>query len=323
MRFPLEESAIAKQVSEEAALPPPPDDYSSVQEVDMIEKEDSLRDSSQDASRRRIFEIKGLIKSLLFADDDLTRESLMDKRADLAEHEIDVCLLIVTRLRPYIPSNANYESIGHQLPFIILANDLLRCAGYARFSRNMCPMPSASLNAFRMNAESLYSLYCNQGQQKLRFFKYDNTSLQHATDVYNHKDAAFNSFFNMARIQEVCKRNKLIFAHNFTILPGLQHVRLSGTKMNKPKETTAYLRKQPSTSNIPESTWQEILLQSEKDKKIIKDEIAALEKEVNDLSKNMKQAYKTYNDGNFGIQIKRQAEGRTSATSKAVDHDDW
>ncbi|KAI8379923.1 hypothetical protein EDC96DRAFT_434391, partial [Choanephora cucurbitarum] len=156
-----------------------------------------------------------------------------------------------------------------------------------------------------MNAESLYSLYCNHGQQKLRFFKYDGTPLQRAIDIYNHKDAVFNSFFDMASIQAACKRNKLIFAHNITILPGLQHVRLLGTKTNKPKETTASLKKkQPSTINIPESTWQEILLQSEKDKNNIKDEIAALEKEVNDLSKNMKQTYKRYNDGNFGIQIK-------------------
>ncbi|KAI8331606.1 hypothetical protein EDC96DRAFT_451742, partial [Choanephora cucurbitarum] len=124
-----------------------------------------------DASRRRIFELKGLIKSLLFADDDLIRESLMDKRADLAEHEIDVCLLIVTRLRPYIPSKANYESIGHQLLFIILANDLLHCAGYARFNHNMCPMSSAGLKAFRMNAESLYTLYCNHGQQKIKILQ--------------------------------------------------------------------------------------------------------------------------------------------------------
>ncbi|KAI8370845.1 hypothetical protein EDC96DRAFT_94896 [Choanephora cucurbitarum] len=123
----------------------------------------------------------------------------MDKRADLAEHEIDVCLLIVTRLRSYIPSKANYESIGHQLLFIILANNLLHCAGYARFNHNMCPMSSASLKTFRMNAESLYSLYCNHGQQKLRFFKYDGTPLQRAIDVYSHKNAVFNPFFNMAR----------------------------------------------------------------------------------------------------------------------------
>ncbi|KAI8341001.1 hypothetical protein EDC96DRAFT_611146 [Choanephora cucurbitarum] len=259
MRSSLEESAMTKQVSEETALPPSPDNYFSIEEVDIIKEEDALRDSSQDASRRRIFEVMGLIKSLLFADDHLTRESLMDKRADFADHEIDVCLLVVIRLKPYIPSKANYESIGHQLPFIILANDLLRCAGYARFNRNMCPMPSASPKAFRMNAGSLYSLYCNHGQQKLRFFKYDGTPLQRAIDVHNHKDAVFNSFFDMASIQAACKRNKLIFAHNITILPGLQHVRLLGTKTNKTKETAASLKKQPSTSNIPESTWQEIL----------------------------------------------------------------
>ncbi|KAI8364942.1 hypothetical protein BD560DRAFT_402520, partial [Blakeslea trispora] len=260
MRSLFKEPVMVKQVFEEAALPKSPDGYFNVEEVDMIEEEDALRDSSQDASRRRMFEVKGLIKSLLFADDDLTRESLVNKRADLAEHEINVCLLIVTRLKPYIPSKANYDFIGHQLPFIILANDLLRCAGYARFNRNMCPMPSASLKAFRMNGESLYSLYCSHGQQKLRFFKYDGALSQRATDVYNYKDAVLNSFFDMASIQATCKQNKLIFAHNITVLPDLQHARLLGTKTNKPKETTASLKKQPSTSNLPESTWQQILL---------------------------------------------------------------
>ncbi|KAI8331648.1 hypothetical protein BD560DRAFT_415675 [Blakeslea trispora] len=257
MRSPLEESTMTKQVFEEAALPPSPDGYSSVEEVDMIEEEDALRDSSQDASRRRIFELKGLMKSLLFEDDDLTRESLVNKRADLAEHEVNVCLLIVVRLEPCIPSKANYDSIGHQLPFIILANDLLRCAGYARFNRNMCPMPYASPKAFQMNAESLLFVLPS-------FFKYDGTPLQRTIDVYNHKDAVLNPFFDMASIQAACKRNKLTFAYNITILPGLQHVRLLGTKTNKLKETTASLKKQPSTSNLPESTWQQILLQSEK-----------------------------------------------------------
>ncbi|KAI8369981.1 hypothetical protein BD560DRAFT_397284 [Blakeslea trispora] len=212
MRSLLKESVMAKQVFEEAALSPSPDSYSVVEEVGIIEEEDALRDGSQDASRRPCF---------LFADDDLTRESLMDKRADLAKHKINVCLIIVVRLEPCIPSKANYESIGHHLPFIILANDLLRCAGYARFNRNIhC------------------SLYFNHGQQRLSFFKYDGTLFQRIIDVYNHKDAVFNSFFDMASIQAACKRNKLTFAYNITILPGLQHVRLLGTKMNKPKETT-------------------------------------------------------------------------------------
>ena len=65
MRSSLEESAMGKQVSEEAALPPSPDDYSNVEEVDIIEEEDALRDGSQDASRRRIFEMKGLIRKLV------------------------------------------------------------------------------------------------------------------------------------------------------------------------------------------------------------------------------------------------------------------
>ncbi|KAI8376835.1 hypothetical protein BD560DRAFT_302051, partial [Blakeslea trispora] len=59
---------------------------------------------------------------------------------------------------------------------------------------------------------------------------YDGTPLQRAIDVNNHKDTLFNFFFNMASIQTACKRNKLTFSHNITILPGLQHIRLLGTK---------------------------------------------------------------------------------------------
>ncbi|KAI8372486.1 hypothetical protein BD560DRAFT_101391 [Blakeslea trispora] len=240
MRSPLEESAIAKQVSVETALPSSPDGYSSIEKVNVIEEEDASRNGSHDVSRRRIFEMKGLIKSSLLADDDLTRESLMDKRADLAEHEIN-------------------------LPFIILANDLPRCAGYARFDRKLCYMSTASLKAFQMNAESLYSLYCNHDQQASlnMMAHYSNTQLMSTIT----RTLCLIPFFDMASIQAACKRKKLTIAHNIAILPVLQHVRLLGTKTNKPKETTASLRKQPYTSNLSKSTWQQILLLTKKKQK--------------------------------------------------------
>ncbi|CAO3628001.1 unnamed protein product [Mucor hiemalis] len=128
---------IAQKISEEAAPPPSPEDYSSVDEELAVE-EDSLRDGAKDANRKRIFELKGFLKSLLFQENEVDMQFINNQRSDLSDHEKNVCLLITTSLKPYIPSKVNYSSTGHQLPFVVLANDLLCCAGYAKFSRNIC-----------------------------------------------------------------------------------------------------------------------------------------------------------------------------------------
>jgi hypothetical protein len=52
----------------------------------------------------------------------------------LTQHEAEVCSLILEISVQYIPEKQKYNSIGFQLPFVILANDLLRCAGYGKFT---------------------------------------------------------------------------------------------------------------------------------------------------------------------------------------------
>ncbi|OBZ82151.1 hypothetical protein A0J61_09795 [Choanephora cucurbitarum] len=141
------------------------------------------------------------------------------------------------------------------------------------------------LEAFQMNSESLHLLYCNHNQQGLSFFKYDDTLFQRSVGVYNYKDTLFIIFTDMANIQAVYKKNKLMFRYTISILIDLRH---------------------------------QILLQYEKGKKILKNEITVLQKEVNNLSNDLKRAYKAHNDANFGIQLKVAKRYRRSPFTQSA-----
>lgn len=265
---------------------------------------EKARDGAKDANRKRIFELKGFLKSLLFQENEVDMQYISNQRSDLSDHEKNVCLLNTTSLKPYISSKVNYSSTGHLLPFVVLANDLLCCAGYAKFSRNICPIPSPSLNAFRLDAVSLFSTFCSHGSDRVSFVKYDGSPFQRFNEISNHKDVVFNSFFGIANILAACARSKLTFSHNITLLPGLKYVRILGVKKNRPKQTTASLRKEAHNSYIPQSTWKLILQQSNIDKRTSKEETNELQKEVGKLFIRLKDTFKILNDGNLGIKIK-------------------
>ncbi|KAI8328352.1 hypothetical protein BD560DRAFT_417354, partial [Blakeslea trispora] len=107
-------------MTEETRTIPPatPEDYASMDENDVVEEEDAIKDADDDAPRHRLNGLKGFIKSLLLRDEDLPNEQdLTGLCSDLNEKEAEVCLLILRRLKPYIPSKKNYSHIGYQLPF--------------------------------------------------------------------------------------------------------------------------------------------------------------------------------------------------------------
>ena len=279
------------------------------EEGDTLDEEQVLLQPDSDASAERINDLRGFLKSLLFREEVFsTEQALADLRPDLTSVEKKVCLQLVTNLKPYIPSKVNYRYIGHQIPFVILANDLLRCAGYAKFCRKICPMPSSGLKSFRLDTASLFKTFCEHGDNKLSFFGYDNQVLKDPLYI-NHKDAVFNSFFKIDRILDICKRRNLVFAHHFHLLPGGKYVRLLGIKNKTPMKTTKDTKiNNASKSKTDESTWVEIVAQREKQNDVLKQEINELQRIINDLSKRLKPAYKNFNDQAYGLKIKAAKE---------------
>jgi hypothetical protein len=124
-----------------------------------VEEEELITDNPTDLTRRRLRCLKSVLKSLLLDDrknafsiDDLKKEC-----SNIEEKEAPPYLLILNALKPYIPKKKERLIIAHQLPFCILANDVLLYAGYKKFYRKPCPQPSASsLHALRVDGPSLY-----------------------------------------------------------------------------------------------------------------------------------------------------------------------
>ncbi|CEG78473.1 hypothetical protein RMATCC62417_13075 [Rhizopus microsporus] len=66
-------------------------------------------------------------------------------------------MLIVQTQQPYTPDKQNRFVVARQIPFCILANGILRVTGYAKFTRQLFPLPHLSfLNTVQVNAPSLY-----------------------------------------------------------------------------------------------------------------------------------------------------------------------
>ncbi|KAI8352865.1 hypothetical protein EDC96DRAFT_426925, partial [Choanephora cucurbitarum] len=124
-----------------------------------------------------------------------------------------------------------------------------------------------------------------------------------------HKDAVFNAFFRINRIQRLCRNRKLIFAHHIHLLPGGKYVRILGIKENAPMKQTADVTGQKRQYNIPESTWQDILDERDKDNETLKQEIDGLLMNTNRLSNQLKDSFKEFSYQDFGLQIKTAKQG--------------
>ncbi|KAI8380053.1 hypothetical protein BD560DRAFT_444750 [Blakeslea trispora] len=170
-------------------------------------------------------------------------------------------------------------------------------------------MPIATQKSFRLDTPSLFKTFCEHDDNKMTFFSYDNRVIRGPLEYINHKDAVFNAFFKIDRIQQLCRRRKLFFAHHLHLLPGGKYVRILGIKEKAPMKQTADVTGQKRQYNIPESTWQDILNEHEKDNETLRQEIDELLGNTNRLSKQLKNRFKEFSDQDFSLQIKTAKQG--------------
>ncbi|ORE06036.1 hypothetical protein BCV72DRAFT_305887 [Rhizopus microsporus var. microsporus] len=163
-----------------------------------------------------------------FSIDDLKKEG-----SDIEEKEAPPYLFILNALKLYIPKKKERLIIAHQLSFCILANGGLLYAGNNKFYIKLCPQPSASsLHALRVDEPSLYQKL-TRVPCALAIFSYDSYLIESVKEARQHKDAVFNSLFDMSVIAMVCKPNGLKFAQNITLFPGIKAALLLGTKVSE------------------------------------------------------------------------------------------
>jgi hypothetical protein len=123
--------------------------------------QDSTVNSTLDMKTSALTQV--LIRSLLFSknnSDGITASNLQDECSTIQSNEIDVCLRIVTKLKPYIPQKKHYSIRAQQLPFCFLCNDILLYIGYTKYTQTLSWTKSAT------------------GPNSLSIFDYDNYLIQ-------------------------------------------------------------------------------------------------------------------------------------------------
>ncbi|CEP18690.1 hypothetical protein [Parasitella parasitica] len=122
-----------------------------------MEEEGEIRESA-DTSRRRLNSLGAVIISMLYDHhgSQIKERHVKDKCSDIQENELRACLTICKLIMPYIPAKKNRYSLPYQLPFVLMANEVLCSSGYSKFKTSLLPLRSPfQLNALKINAPSL------------------------------------------------------------------------------------------------------------------------------------------------------------------------
>ncbi|CAO3699726.1 unnamed protein product [Rhizopus microsporus] len=241
-----------------------------------------------------------IIKNRLF-DEGLSNPSYADQ---LQPDEYPVCKLIIQSLKSYIPKKKYYSILAHQLPFVILANDILKYTGYDKFCMNVCPLPTAStINAMRLDTPSLYHLPPHSDPAKFQILDFDDYLIDSEDQARRHMDAVFGSIFDLATITSVLQSSGLKFAQNITILPGLKSVHLLGTKIKQSKST--HENQQNEQGRFKKIMHDPLVIQeSQKMIETLQQEIDSLQAQASELTNLSKMINKEGKSANYSQMLK-------------------
>jgi hypothetical protein len=260
---------------------------------------------NQDLPRRRLLSLKAVMKTLLFKRNGqtITEDGFKEEMPDITPNEIRVCVLLSNILLPYVPSKANYHQVAFQLPLVLLANDVFRCAGYNKFVMDLCPTSNhGSLHSLRMDAASLYALFCQKNEDdQMTIFDFEGYAIDLTQKARTYKDATFNSLFDIKAIYNACRLKGLEFAHSLTILPGLKSVRILGSKAVTKKPTEKSPSNESRIKDLPWDAIQELQLKSDD---VLKTNITDLSEQIKEVSAKLKVESRKSKQNAFSSRIK-------------------
>ncbi|KAI9478146.1 MAG: hypothetical protein EXX96DRAFT_539275 [Benjaminiella poitrasii] len=225
-----------------------------------------------DLPGKRLNALKSVLRKLLLdkkRTHSLTKDDFEREMKDIKEPKLKVCLKISSRLLPYIPSADTFNFVVYQLPFVHLANDLLKISGYSGKTRPICPTISVStLQSLRLDSAMIFNVFCS-----------------------------------------VCMENGLKFAHKVYILPGAKTVRILGNLQKTTSAERCTINSRAKNKNEGEhEASARVQIEEKNPKAILQDEINLLKTEISALESQLKKAYKDKNNQRFHIELKAQKQ---------------
>ncbi|EPB84963.1 hypothetical protein HMPREF1544_08241 [Mucor circinelloides 1006PhL] len=221
--------------------------------------------------------------SALFLKDSISRPYIEKKLENVSEQEIDTVIRIVQFAKPYIPAKANYRSFAFQLPFLLMANQVLRSIGRESQVVKIAPIISPTfLKALLIDTTTLFFLFCSKHVvEKMHIYDFNGHHTKSGAALA-HKDAVLGSFFDIERLKSVTKSYGLEFANRIYVLPGLKAVRLYGevsfTRRNTKASESATAEIDSMEDQDDDETLKELKSQKAASEQLLKEATKELKK---------------------------------------------
>lgn len=139
---------------------------------------------------------------------------------------------LANALRPYVPrkwpctdSSNLKNSTPHvtlRAPLVIIANAILRVTGYNQFTRRLVPQISpTSLHSLALGPVGIYEVLCHKSENHFDVKDMCGTKVTDYRKITEHdwnKRAVMGSFFDLNKIEEICKAHGLTFRERLVCL---------------------------------------------------------------------------------------------------------
>ncbi|KAF9951037.1 hypothetical protein BGZ65_006228 [Modicella reniformis] len=274
------------------------DDYDDDYEDDIDVQDDTTK---KEPSRSRLKALQAVLRMLLESP-TINRKITKDyvKRSgfignDFSENECQVVADIANALRPYVPKrrasasgSKTQDPIAHvalRAPLVIIANTILRATGYSEFTRRMTPQSSAaSVHALPLGAVGMYETFCSSEPRQFDVHDINGlplTAYRNITSVPENKRAVFAAFFDLHKIDTICRKHGLKFADRI-IYVDRHTIYLTGEIIKHGPERTGYpvvsqFEKRQKLKKEPRKNfWSERFLESGMTKEEMEDEAAEM-----------------------------------------------
>lgn len=141
------------------------------------------------------------------------------------EKEFSVMILLANALRPYVPkrrpgkdgqhSQPPLPHVALRCPIVMIANSVLRATGYSQYARQISPTTSISeIHAMSLGPVGIYEVFCSRAQKQFDIQDINGVALtnrQRITQDPNNKRAVIGAFFDLQKIDAICKSHGLEF----------------------------------------------------------------------------------------------------------------
>ena len=174
----------------------------------------------KDSSARRIKAMRALIKKTLFDSSCCTDrgelamaiEDMWTAKDGLTDRELNWMVTLVITLKPFIPDkDTPRNNILLRLPIVLIANIVQRVAGYGQFAREICPYISpAKIHALPVDASTMFEMVATSAtSQNYIICDKHKIPITSAAWAVRCKKSTLASFFDIDKIEEICKNHKL------------------------------------------------------------------------------------------------------------------